>query len=89
MLTASNSLLLMHIYSKFLTSRERNDRISWDLQGFCRDNQDGSNGKKLQIILVLIFEFFFVVSQLNYFVLKVVDLEPFNDTWRKKRSVPN
>jgi hypothetical protein len=45
--------------------------------------------KKLQIILVLIFEFFFVVSQLNYFVLKVVDLEPFNDTWRKKRNVPN
>jgi hypothetical protein len=38
--------------------------------------------KKLQIILVLIFEFYFVVSQLNYFVLKVVDLEPFNDTWR-------
>jgi hypothetical protein len=37
----------MHIYSKFLTSRERNDRlsISWDLQGFCRVNQDGSNGK--------------------------------------------
>jgi hypothetical protein len=24
--------------------------------------------------------FFFVVAQLNYFVLKVVDLEPFNDT---------
>jgi hypothetical protein len=35
------------------------------------------------------FEIFFVVSQLNYFVLKVVDLEPFNDTWRKKRSVGN
>jgi heme/copper-type cytochrome/quinol oxidase subunit 3 len=46
--------------------------------------------KKLHIILVLISEFFFfVVSQLNYFVLKVVDLEPFNDTWRKKRSVGN
>jgi hypothetical protein len=44
--------------------------------------------KKLQIILVLISEFF-VVSQLNYFVLKVVDLKPFNDTWRKKRSVGN
>jgi hypothetical protein len=33
--------------------------------------------------------FFFVVSQLNYFVLQVVDLEPFNDTWQKKRSVGN
>jgi hypothetical protein len=33
--------------------------------------------------------FVFVLSQLNYFVLKVVDLEPFNDTWRKKRSVGN
>jgi hypothetical protein len=30
------------------------------------------------------FRFFFVLSQLNYFVLKVVDLEPFNDTWQKK-----
>jgi penicillin-binding protein-related factor A (putative recombinase) len=37
----------------------------------------------------IVFCFFFVVSQLNYFVLKVVDLEPFNDTWRKKRSVGN
>jgi hypothetical protein len=44
--------------------------------------------KKLQIILVLIFEFF-LLYQLNYFVLKVVDLEPFNDTWWKKRSGPN
>jgi hypothetical protein len=35
------------------------------------------------------FRFFFVLSQLNYVVLKVVDLEPFNDTWRKKRSVGN
>jgi hypothetical protein len=26
MVTSSNSFLLMHIYSKFLTSRERNDR---------------------------------------------------------------
>jgi hypothetical protein len=39
--------------------------------------------KKLQIILVLISEFF-VVSQLNYFVLKVLDLKPFNDIWRKE-----
>jgi hypothetical protein len=43
----------------------------------------------MQIILVLFSDFFVVVSQLNYFVLKVVDLEPFNDTCRKKRSVGN
>jgi hypothetical protein len=35
------------------------------------------------------FRFVFVLSQLNYFVLKVVDLEPFNDTWRKKRHRRN
>jgi hypothetical protein len=50
----------------------------------------GSNGKKLQIILVLIFEFFLLLyHSLIILVLKVVDLDPFNDTWRKKRSVPN
>jgi hypothetical protein len=35
------------------------------------------------------FRFFFVLSQLNYFVLKVVDLEPLNDTWQQKRHRRN
>jgi hypothetical protein len=45
--------------------------------------------KNCRLYWYCFLSFFFVVSQLNYFVLKVVDLEPFNDTWRKKRSVPN
>jgi hypothetical protein len=33
------------------------------------------------------FRFFFVLLQLNYFVLKVVDLEPFNDTFFFKLTI--
>jgi hypothetical protein len=80
----SNSFLLMHKFifiANFSQAEKRREERS--LKYFVGSPRilpsepRRLKWKKLQIILVLISEFVFVVSQLNYFMLKVVDLEPF------------